>query len=75
MRRSGVRRRNLYQTRHTFASTLLSTSVNAMYVAKQMGHTDTTMVTRTYGKWIEQDDNVLPDFYHKVLGERLRIVG
>ena len=23
-----------------------------LYVATQMGHVDTTMVTRTYGKWI-----------------------
>ena len=25
---------------------------NPLYVAKQLGHADTTMVTRTYGKWI-----------------------
>jgi integrase len=64
---AAVRHRNPYQTRHTFASTLLSTGENAMYVAKQMGHTDTTMVTRTYGRWIEQDDGVLPHFYQRAL--------
>jgi len=63
LRKAGVRRRVLYQTRHTFASTLLSTGVNALYVAKQMGHKDTMMVTRTYGKWIEQEKDVLPSFY------------
>lgn len=63
LRKAGVRHRVLYQTRHTFASTLLSTGVNALYLAKQMGHKDTTMVTRTYGKWIEQEGGVLPDVY------------
>lgn len=68
LKRAGVRYRNPYQTRHTFASTLLSTGENPMYVAKQMGHTDTTMVIRTYGKWIEQAGGVLPDFYKRAGG-------
>lgn len=66
IKQAGVRLRNPYQTRHTFASMLLSSGHNPMYVAKQMGHTDTTMITRTYGRWLEQDDGVLPDFYLKV---------
>lgn len=70
LRRAGVRHRNAYQTRHTFASTLLSTGENAMYVAKQMGHRDTTMITRTYGKWIEQEGNVLPPFYVQIESTR-----
>lgn len=56
-----VRYRNPYQTRPTFASPLLTTGANAMYVAKQIGHTDTTM--RTYGRWVEQEGGVLPDHY------------
>ena len=70
MRRAKVRYRNPYQTRHTFASTLLSTGVNPLYVAKQMGHTDTTMITRTYGRWLEQDSDVLPDLFLKVETEQ-----
>lgn len=49
-----VRYRRPYQTRHTFASSLLMLGVSALYVAAQLGHTDTTMVTKTYGKWIEE---------------------
>ncbi len=49
---AGVHYRNPYQTRHTFASSLLMLGANPLYVACQMGHTDTTLVTRTYGKWI-----------------------
>jgi integrase len=32
---------------------LLSTGANPLYVAKQMGHRDTEMITRKYGRWIE----------------------
>lgn len=51
--KAGVRYRNPYQTRHTFASTLLSAGANPLYVSKMMGHRDTEMVTRKYGRWIE----------------------
>lgn len=49
---SGVRFRNPYQTRHSFASNLLMLGANPLYVASQMGHADTTLVMRTYGKWV-----------------------
>lgn len=52
--KAGVRYRNPYQTRHTYASTLLSAGANPMYVSKMMGHRDTEMVMKKYGRWIEQ---------------------
>lgn len=52
LERAGVRYRNPYQTRHTFASMMLSGGENIMWVATQMGHVDTEMVMKTYGKWI-----------------------
>ncbi|HBP6867982.1 TPA: site-specific integrase [Legionella pneumophila] len=52
LERAGVRYRNPYQTRHTFASMMLSAGENIMWVASQMGHVDTEMVMKTYGKWI-----------------------
>lgn len=52
LRRAGVRYRNPYQTRHTYASMLLSKGENIMWVARQMGHANTEMVMKTYGKWI-----------------------
>lgn len=52
LKRAGVRHRNLYQTRHTFASMLLSAGENMLWVSKQMGHRDTEMVMKTYGRWI-----------------------
>ncbi|ARG98628.1 site-specific integrase [Legionella micdadei] len=55
MKRAGVRYRNPYQTRHTYASMMLSGGENIMWVASQMGHVDTEMVLKTYGKWIPND--------------------
>ncbi len=50
-----VRYRPPYQTRHTFASNLLSGGENIWFVAKQMGHVDPEMILKTYGKWIKKD--------------------
>jgi len=52
IKRSGLRYRNPYQTRHTFASMLLSMGENIMWVAKQMGHINIQMIIKRYGKWI-----------------------
>lgn len=47
-----VRYRNPYQTRHTYASMMLTAGENPIWVAGQMGHSDTTMIFRNYGRWI-----------------------
>ena len=52
LKKAGVRYRNPYQTRHTFASTLLSRGENIWWLSQQMGHVDAEMITRNYGKWI-----------------------
>lgn len=56
LKRAGVRYRKPYQTRHTYASMMLSAGEHPMWVAKQMGHTDTTMVVRVYGHWMPSAD-------------------
>lgn len=50
--KSGVRYRRPYQTRHTYASMMLSAGENVMYVAGQMGHADWSMLVKVYGRWI-----------------------
>lgn len=50
-----VKRRNSYQTRHTFASLLLSQGENPLWVARQMGHKNTEMIFKRYGRWINGD--------------------
>ena len=55
-RKAGVRRRYVYQLRHTFATWALSAGENPAWIAKQMGHSDTTMLFKHYGKWMPQLD-------------------
>ena len=56
LQNAGVRYRNPYQTRHTYASMMLSAGEHPMWVAKQMGHTDWTMIARVYGRWMPDAD-------------------
>lgn len=61
-----VRYRNPYQTRHTFASVLLAAGYPPLWVAKQMGHANTDMLVRNYGRWIEHgasDQQALDAFF------------
>lgn len=53
---AGVPYRNPYQTRHTYASMLLSAGENPMWVAQQMGHEDWGMIRKRYGRWIPEVD-------------------
>jgi integrase len=48
MKKAGVRYRRSYQTRHTYASMMLSADEHPMWVAKQMRHTDWSMIARVY---------------------------
>jgi integrase len=56
LKKAGVRYRRPYQTRHTFASMMLSAGEHPMWVAKQMGHADWTMIARVYGRWMPDAD-------------------
>ncbi|MGF6643155.1 Arm DNA-binding domain-containing protein [Paraburkholderia sp. GAS82] len=56
LKHAGVRYRNPYQTRHTYASMMLSAGEHPMWVAKQMGHADWTMIARVYGRWMPSAD-------------------
>ena len=50
--RAGLRRRDLYQTRHTFASLMLQTGEDPMWIARTLGHTTTRMPCDRYGAFI-----------------------
>jgi integrase len=56
LKKTGVIYRNPYQTRHTYASTLLTSGENPLWVAQQMGHKDWGMIRKTYGHWIPEVD-------------------
>ncbi|CAG4900410.1 site-specific integrase [Paraburkholderia saeva] len=48
-----VRYRRPYQTRHTYASMMLSAGEPPMWVASQMGHTSLKMLEQRYGRWMK----------------------
>lgn len=53
IRKSGIRDRNPYQTRHTFASLCLTSGENIAWVARQLGHKDIAMTLRRYARYME----------------------
>jgi integrase len=53
---AGVRYRYPYQLRHTFATWALSSGENPAWIARYMGHADTMMLFRVYGKWMPSLD-------------------
>ncbi|MBK0062587.1 MULTISPECIES: tyrosine-type recombinase/integrase [unclassified Acinetobacter] len=59
-----IRYRGPNQGRHTFASQLLSSGqVPPEWIAEQLGHSDTSMIYRHYGKLIAED---LPDYAGRI---------
>lgn len=54
LKRAGVKYREPYQMRHTYASEMLSQGKNPLWVAKQLGHSDWGMIRKVYGRWIGQ---------------------
>jgi len=58
LRRAKVGYRNPYQTRHTFASTLLLNGEPELLVAKLLGHATVEMIRRHYGKYIPQPNGI-----------------
>ncbi|MHB2246411.1 Arm DNA-binding domain-containing protein [Pseudomonas fitomaticsae] len=54
-KRSGIRPRRPYQTRHTYACWCLTARGNIAFIAKQMGHKDFTMLVDVYAKWMDDE--------------------
>jgi len=63
----GVRYRYPYQLRHTFASWALSSGENPLWIAKQMGHKDVTMIFKVYGKYMP---DMNPDAGQKMISSK-----
>jgi len=52
LKRAGVRYRRPYQTRHTYASMMLSSGEPLAWVSSQLGHSSVTTTARIYAKFI-----------------------
>lgn len=57
LKKAGVRYRRPYQTRHTYASMMLSSTENLPWFSKQLGHKHVGITTAIYAKWMETDDD------------------
>lgn len=56
IKKSGVRHRKLYNTRHTFATGMLrSKKISVLELARILGHSNTRMVLTTYAGFIESE--------------------
>lgn len=70
LKRAGVRYRYPYQTRHTYASMMLSSGEHPMWVAQQMGHSDWSMIIRRYGRWMPDADDGAGSRAEAVFGKK-----
>lgn len=52
LKRLGLKKRAPYQTRHTTATLWLASGENPEWIARQMGHSSTEMLFKTYSKFI-----------------------
>lgn len=55
LKRTGIRGRDMYQTRHSFATLNLMAGANVAWLAKTLGH-NVVMLLSTYAKWVDRAD-------------------
>ena len=55
LKAAGIAYRTPYQTRHTFASMMLSEGKNPLWVSNQMGHANPSQTFKSYARWIKSD--------------------
>ena len=49
-----IEKRPIRQSRHTFASMMLSQNEDILWVSKMMGHTDKSLTLNIYSKYVRQ---------------------
>lgn len=53
----GIAQRNLYNTRHTFASQMLAKKIDVGWISKTMGHENIQITLQTYAKYVPKDSD------------------
>jgi integrase len=74
LKKAGLPYREMKQTRHSFATNALSCGENPLWIAKVMGHRDTDMIIRVYGKYVEnagnhEDGAKFDDIYKRIMSK------
>lgn len=64
LKRAKVKYRRPYQTRHTYASMMLTAGESIAWLAEQMGHADWASLRKTYAKFIKDS---IPDAGEKAV--------
>jgi len=54
LKKAGVDYREPYQTRHTYASSMLSAGEHPVWISNQMGHSNTSMMFQRYARWVPE---------------------
>jgi|SRR6266571_7037606 len=67
LKRAGLRQRDLYQCRHTFASLMLQSGEDPAWVARMMGHTTTKTLYERYHRFIQNRSRRDGELYLKRL--------
>lgn len=70
-----IRRHVLYATRHTFGSKLVSEGYPMKYVSIEMGHKDTSVTERHYGKYSEKAKDEMLVLRNAKKSPLLKLVG
>ncbi len=74
MEKSGLPFKRMYETRHTFASWALFKGETPEWVARTLGHVDSSMVFRTYSRYIpnltRQDGSALEELFTETLNKK-----
>jgi integrase len=71
---AGLRPRNPYQVRHSFASLMLSQGEDPAWVARMMGHSTTRMLYQRYSRFIRNRTRQDGGFYMKALRQAAKRV-
>lgn len=61
----GMTYRNLYQMRHSFASLMISSGEDILWVSNMLGHKDSSMTLEVYAKYVKQSDKKRAVFLSK----------
>jgi len=56
LKRLNIPYRNLYQMRHSFASLMISSGEDILWVSNMLGHKDSSMTLEVYAKYVKQTD-------------------
>lgn len=54
---NNIELRTLYNLRHTFASQMISSGADIVWVSKMLGHKDVSITLKVYTKFIQENDN------------------